>query len=96
MQDSGRSDVERYPRSPDAGRRASVAVVDAVAEAEGVRPEDLGQPLNDVVDPDALDALFTPRRDGAPRAGGTVSFTLAGVSVTVTDGVEVTVEPRPE
>lgn len=93
MPGGGRTDVERHPRSPDGSRRASAAVVEAVAETKGVRPEAIGQPLNDVVDPDALDALFATRRDGTPRSGGTVSFTLADVVVTVTDGPRVTVDP---
>ena len=69
----------------------SRTVIEAIAEAEGVRPEELRPPayesLHDVVDPDALDTLFGPRSDGAPRSGGEVSFTFCGYDVTVeTDG----------
>lgn len=94
MSGGGRTDVERHPRSPDGPRRASAAVVEAVAETKGVRPEAIGQPLNDVVDPDALDALFAPRGDGTPRDVGAVSFAFAGASVTVTGEADVSVEPE--
>lgn len=35
------------------------AVVEAIAEAEGIDPLELAPPLYDVVDPDALENLFT-------------------------------------
>lgn len=39
-------------------RRVSQTVVEAVAEAEGVRPVELTPPLYDIIDPDALDRIF--------------------------------------
>jgi len=36
----------------------SEAVLDAVADHEGVSPEELNPPLYDVVDPDALETIF--------------------------------------
>jgi hypothetical protein len=53
----------------------------------------------DVLDPDALDALFDSRADGAPRTGGHLSFIFSGCSVTVDNGEYLTVEPlekRPQ
>mgnify|MGYP006304356947 CR=1 FL=1 len=54
----------------------SVTVVEAVADAVGVAPVDLATPLNDAVDPDALDALF---RNGTGR----VSFDYCEFQVSV-------------
>jgi anti-sigma factor RsiW len=55
----------------------SRAVVDAVAEVAGTTPTALPG-LNDVVDPDALDALFA-----GDRTNGQVTFNYAGYRVTV-------------
>ncbi|WP_338036885.1 HalOD1 output domain-containing protein [Natronorubrum sulfidifaciens] len=54
----------------------SVAIVMAVAEREGITPEEL-RPLHDVVDPDALDALCTTSEIS-------VAFPYEGYVVTVT------------
>ncbi|WP_254767667.1 HalOD1 output domain-containing protein [Salinilacihabitans rarus] len=74
----------------------SYAVVEAVADAEGVPPKELCPPeyqaLHEVVDPQALDALFADRHDGTPRANGRVTFTFCGYRVTVTDGGAVELE----
>lgn len=61
----------------------SAAVVAAVAEELRAEPEDLDAPLNDFVDPDALDELFGPTYEGTPRSGGYVAFTVHGCEVTV-------------
>lgn len=62
----------------------SDTVVVAVAEAAGVDPIDLSTPLIESVDPDALDGLFRPRRDGSPReADGRAIFTTNGYEVEV-------------
>lgn len=60
----------------------SMTVVEALAEAQGVSPLDIREPLYDAVDPDALDSLF----DGtdAELDGGRVVFSTAGFEVTVT------------
>ncbi|WP_135820177.1 HalOD1 output domain-containing protein [Halostella litorea] len=70
----------------------SERVVESVAEAEGVDPVDLTPPLNDVVDLDALDALFAPV-GGVPRAVGRVEFRYDGYVVVVEADGSVTVEP---
>lgn len=66
------------------------SVVRAVAEAAGFEPMGLPQPLHDVVDPDALSRML-----GSSRGDGTVTvtFELAGQSVTVSDDGEITVVP---
>lgn len=71
----------------------SIAVVRAVAQSEGVDPATLDQQLNEVVDPDALDALFAPRGDGRSRQGGQVSFVFNGYVVTLNNSETVQVEP---
>lgn len=63
----------------------STAVVVAVADVTDTHPTDL-PPLYDVVDPDALDAIFRPSGDGQPGPGVHVTFTMAGCTVSIRDG----------
>lgn len=70
-------------------------VLSAVAEAEGVEPAQLDEPLSEVVDPDALRALFAPKHDGTPREGR-VTFTYCGYDVTVEAPDEVRVSDPSE
>ncbi|MFD1513594.1 HalOD1 output domain-containing protein [Halomarina rubra] len=72
---------DNLPMEPD--ESLSYAVVSAVAAEKGVSPDALEPVLYDVVEPDALDALFAPRRDGAARTTGTATFELAEYEVTV-------------
>jgi len=69
----------------------STAVVEALAEAEGVSPLELEEPLYESVDPDALDRVLA-RDGGAPRRGR-IAFSVMGrrVAVTVEDDVYVCV-----
>lgn len=80
-------------------QRPSQAVVEAVASAEGISPDELRppeyEPLHAVVDPDALDALFGSYADGRPRPGGTVAFEFCGYDVTVDGSGAVSIEERP-
>lgn len=73
--------------------RLSSSVIDAVATDCGADPLEL-DPLYEVIDPDALDAMFRGR-----DAPGSVSFVYAGRQVTVTADGEVAVaaeqEPSP-
>ncbi len=57
-------------------------MVTVVADAQGQSEDDL-TPLYDVIDPEALDALFAPLVDGTTRTHGSVSFHYAGYWVTV-------------
>jgi hypothetical protein len=61
----------------------SQAVVDAVADAEGVEPTEL-PPLFSAIDPDALDALFQPASDETVVTGS-VRFRYAGYDVNVNE-----------
>lgn len=68
----------------------SRTVVERVAAAEDVDPVDIPVPLFDVIDPDALDSLFTST---TPRSndGGQISFTYFGYHVTVSSDGDVSV-----
>lgn len=68
----------------------SQAVVEAVADAEDVDPLDLGAPLYDVIDPDALDALFGTTHEGGRRTGR-VTFEYCGHTVVVASDGAVTI-----
>lgn len=70
----------------------STRTIAAVAEALEVDETDL-PPLNDVVDLDALDALFAPQFDGSPRPGGRVSFQYLDHDVLVCEDGTVIVTP---
>ena len=71
----------------------SVTVVHAVLEVTGKEPTDVN--LNAVVQPDALNRIFSPKHDGTPREGGRIEFELAGCQVTITGDGEVRVDPNP-
>lgn len=58
----------------------SVAVIETLAEAREESPVEMEQPLYDVVDPDALDRLFTA--DDADAVGRVV-FELGAHEITV-------------
>jgi len=66
----------------------SGAVIEAVAEEMGTEPEDLPETLHDVIDPDALDALFA----GQNGTRGLVKFRFCGFNVTVTADGDVTLD----
>lgn len=79
------SATEAEVDSPLRDASPSEAVVEAVAEAKGVSPLALEQPLYEVVDPDALDALFA-------GSGGTVAclrFTYQGYAVEIAGDGEI-------
>ena len=68
----------------------SAAVINAVADAADVDPAEIGTPLYDEIDPDALDNLFSDRHNGMPRGSGHVVFSLLDYEVTVySDGYVV-------
>lgn len=81
-------------------RPPSQAVIEAVAEAEGVPPDELTppayEPLHAVIDPEALDALFAARSEGTDRPRGTVSFRFCGYDVTVDRDGRVALEAATE
>lgn len=74
----------------DGAEPITTTVLSVLSEATGDDPIEM-EPLNDCVDPDALDKLFSPRQDGTPRHGGSVSFDVNGRTVTVYSDGEVAV-----
>lgn len=71
---------------------ASTAVVETVAAACDCEPTEL-DPLYEVVDPDALDAVVRSSENGPVVGGATVTLEVADRSVTVHDGGAVVVRP---
>lgn len=76
-------------RDPD-GIDLHRAVIEAVSDAEEVRPEDLEQQLYEAVDPDALNALFAGREPDTAR----IVFRYHGYDVTIRRGSSVTLDAR--
>lgn len=79
-----------YEIGPD--ESVSTAVVRAVSAVRGLEQCSL-QPLADVVDPDALDALFEDKPNGEARTGGRLVFVYAACRVTVDNGEYLTLDP---
>lgn len=75
------------------GGTPSTAVVVAVAKAKGVDPLEL-EPLGNVIDPEALDRIFTETGDS--RTTGWLTFRMAGCEVTVTSDGELSVTPMTD
>ncbi|GKZ16120.1 HalOD1 output domain-containing protein [Haladaptatus sp. T7] len=76
-------------------KQLSTTVMTAIAEAMDADPTEIG-PLYDRFDPDALDGLFSPRSDGAPRTGGRVGFTFEGYHVFIRSDGHISVRPLPD
>lgn len=74
------------------GQSTSQRVIAAVAEKTGKDSTEVG-PLYHVIDPDALDRLFSATR-GNGRNRGHVEFTFAGCDVVVQGDGEVEVTER--
>lgn len=68
----------------------SYTVVESVARHKGTEELELDPPLYEVLDPDALDVLFTGR--GKSGCTGRISFEYSGCTVTVSSTGHVVVE----
>lgn len=77
--------------SSDGGKQESpsLLVIRTVAVTKNQEPTDL-PPLNQVIDPDALDAIIASMGDGE------VSFSYAGYKVSVSSSLGVSIEPKNE
>jgi len=75
----------------DLAEPATFNVVNTVAETKGVSPEDL-TPLADVIDPDALEALFESPSDHRQE----LRFEYEGCTVIVTNDTGVTVRAHAD
>lgn len=73
----------------------SLAVIDAIAEHVGVDPVELEPRLYDVIDPDALDALFPESGNDAASIRGRLVFTYRGFEVQVTSRGRVRISDTP-
>jgi hypothetical protein len=87
------SHIEINPE-PDSRTRPTTAVIEAIAEHEGLDPLDLDQPLYEVIDTDALDSIIGEGKDGLSEV--TVQFSYNGCRVHATSDGSVEVNPRPE
>jgi hypothetical protein len=71
-------------------------IVEKVAESEGVDPTELQPPLYEVIDPDALNAVFADAESGISRENGRIEFTYCGYEVVVrSDGQVSITEAEP-
>ncbi|UTF52719.1 HalOD1 output domain-containing protein [Natronosalvus rutilus] len=68
----------------------SLRVIETVAKADGIAPHACNPPLNDVVDPSALDQLFMGT--GPAASFKQVSFEYRGYAITVHSDGRVTLE----
>lgn len=98
MSEDTMTEVSTTPTNATVERMAgadgvSIAVVEAVATAKGVDPVEI-EPLYNVVDPDALDAIFRMHADGTPRANGRLTFTMESCEVVVHSTGRVVVTPE--
>ncbi len=69
----------------------STALVEGIATALGVAPEEMDRPLQRSVDSDALDGLFHDRFDRSPSQVSLLSFRTCGLEVVIHDGRRVTI-----
>jgi hypothetical protein len=81
----------KYEVRPD--EEVSAAVVEAVSAYEDRGLPSL-PPLADVIDPDALDALFAPTDGSESARHGKVQFTTNGYEVEVTSTGRVHLTPQ--
>lgn len=70
----------------------SMAVIDAIADREGVDPVDLEPPLYDVIDLDALDSLVR----GPAQSTIEITFQYGEYDVRVTNHGDIDVSPIGE
>lgn len=72
------------------GASMSQLIIEAIAEEEGVSPTEVTPPLYEVINPDALNKLFSADQRGQ------ISFTYRGYEVTANQNRECTVQLREE
>lgn len=77
----------------DSSESVSEAIIETVAEAEGLDPLQLDPPLGTELDPDALDQLFRSNATGPTTSVEHVTLTYHGYEVTAfSDGRIITQE----
>ena len=81
----------------DKTRQTSEKIIIEIADRNGADPTKLNPPLYEVIDVEALDALFAPDNDrGLRNCGGHVEFTYGSWRVRVESDGSVAVEPGDE
>ncbi|MFH5798548.1 HalOD1 output domain-containing protein [Haladaptatus sp. CMAA 1911] len=76
----------------NADERLSIRVINAIAEHEGTTPTEIRPVLYDIIDPDALDSLFSATYRGETRANGNVEFQYGPHKVTVHSDGRIEIE----
>lgn len=80
----------------DGNLAPSTAIVEAIAEYKGIDPLELEQPLYEVVDPDALDVLFTQSGNGKSPSVDSVNFAYDGCMVRVSGDGTIELSARTD
>lgn len=78
--------------NPTVHNRLSIRVINAIAEHEETTPTEITPVLYDIVDPDALDSLFSTTYHGDTRADGHVEFRYGPHEVTAYSDGRVEIE----
>ena len=81
-------------RQPNAGE-LSMKIVTAIADHVGVDPLALHPPLYEVIDLEALEALFRSPTGGKNPAIDRVVFSYDGIYVGISNGADVEVSDSP-
>lgn len=81
---------------PDSPAQLSTTVAHALADVMASDVSDTEFRLYDCIDPDALDNIFAPTADGAPRPFGHVAFKIRGYQVTVYDQGQIVITSPPD
>jgi len=76
----------------DESESVSSAIIRFVSAVNDCDPSSL-PPLTGVLDPDALNRLFSPQENGEPRTGGYVVFEYDQYRFTVESGEHITARP---
>lgn len=74
----------------------SEKVLDTIAKRDGVSPVDVEPPLYDVIDPEALDALFRDSEDGTTDPERRIVFRYSGYHVSVSGSGDVRIAEREQ
>ena len=77
----------------DGPARLTTTLVHALSDVTGIDVTDAGFTLSDHVDPDALDRLFKPKDEDAPRLNGHLAFSVWGYQVTVYSDGQIRIVP---
>lgn len=85
-------------KTPELGSEISptTAVIEAIADHEGLDPLDIKQPLHEVIDPDALNSIIGGNEMDRERSDIVVQFSYNGCRVHVSSSGAVEVSSRTD